>query len=76
MCFNREVVSIANPIVKFLAISCLLDALQAYGNAILRTVGAQSYCMIISFICYYVLGLPIAFYLLFKTNLRVLGINN
>lgn len=65
--------SISSPIVKFLAISCLLDALQAYGNAILRTIGAQSYCMIISFICYYILGIPIGFALLFKTKLRVLG---
>lgn len=65
--------NISSPIVKFLAVSCLLDALQAYGNAVLRTIGAQSYCMIISFVCYYVLGLPVGFALLFKTKLRVLG---
>ncbi len=52
----------------------LLDGLQVVGGGILRGMGRTRPAAVFNLLGYYVLGLPVAWYLAFETDMRVVGI--
>lgn len=69
----RETIDKSSAVFKFLSVTVVLDGLQTCGNSVIRSIGGQSKGLIISFIGFYLIGLPIGAYLLLKTQLKVLG---
>lgn len=59
--------------MQFMAVSTFADAMAIYGNEILNTVGAQKYKMLFFLVCYYLIGLPLGYFFLFKSGLKALG---
>lgn len=73
----REVLDAARPIMKYMAVCVLVESMQSYGSGVLKTAGAQSYAMVFNIICFYLIGLPLGYFFIFKTELKALGkINN
>ena len=53
----------------------LLDGTSSFNNGILRTIGAQAQASFAVFIGFYLVGSPIGLPLMFKTSLRIYGLN-
>lgn len=56
-----------------MAVSIWVESIQSYGSGILKTAGAQQYAMIFNLICFYLLGMPLGYYFMFKSGLKALG---
>ena len=59
--------------MSFMAVSIWVESIQSYGSGILKTAGAQHYAMIFNLICFYLLGMPLGYYFMFKSGLKALG---
>ena len=53
---------------------CLTDTLQVVMGGVLRGSGRQYIGAIVNFIAYYIIGIPLAIVLGFKTTLGIIGI--
>ncbi|CAF0883680.1 unnamed protein product [Brachionus calyciflorus] len=70
---NSELVSQVSKPLKFLGVIHVFDELQVCGGGILRALGSQTFGVIIAFIAFYLISLPIGLYLLLNTSLTVTG---
>jgi MATE family multidrug resistance protein len=68
-----DLIEAASNVIKYLSVVILFDGLQTYGNGIMRSIGQQKFSLLFSFFGFYVIGMPVGIYLLFKSNLGVLG---
>lgn len=57
----------------FVSFAHFMDASQGFSNGILRAVGAQLYGFVMNMVSFYLIGLPIGIFLMFKTDLGVMG---
>lgn len=62
--------------IKFLALVHLTDAGQGFAGGVFRAIGAQKYAFLMILFSFYAVGIPVGWFLMFKTKLRVLGKNH
>ena len=51
----------------------MFDLTQGIQGGLIRGVGLQGWAFIIAFVCYYIIGIPLAVLLTFKANLGLKG---
>lgn len=70
---DENVLEVLDGAMPFLAMHMVFDMTQGVQGGIIRGIGLQVKAMISALICYYAIGLPLAGYLMLKTNLKVKG---
>ena len=65
---------ICDIILPFLSLFTLIDGLAAVGSGVLRGGGKQAVGAILNVISFYMIGIPVAYYLCFHTILEVRGL--
>ncbi|KAH9742967.1 protein DETOXIFICATION 41 [Citrus sinensis] len=71
---DSEVVQAASDLTPLLAISVFLNGIQPIFSGVAIGSGWQAIVAYVNLACYYIIGLPIAYVLCFKTNIGVVGI--
>ena len=71
---NKEVEDWASQLLLIAALFQLSDGIQAIGLGILRGIGDVKRPMLITLFAYWVIGIPVGYYLGFNTALSVEGI--
>ncbi|KAL9458131.1 hypothetical protein AB3S75_007062 [Citrus x aurantiifolia] len=71
---NSEVVQAVSDLTPLLAISVFLNGIQPIFSGVAIGSGWQAIVAYVNLACYYIIGLPIAYVLGFKTNIGVVGI--
>jgi uncharacterized membrane protein (DUF485 family) len=75
LCTPDEVVrKMAKSTLPFLSVFTIVDGLQGVATGILRGAGRQSVGAVLNVVAFYVIGLPMAYILCFKTNFGVNGL--
>ena len=69
-----DVIALAIPLIVVAGIFQIADSLQSVSQALLRGLGDYRFPSIITFVCYWIIGLPIGAYLCFELHLHALGI--
>jgi len=69
-----DVIALAIPLIVVAGIFQIADSLQSVSQALLRGLGDYRFPSIITFVCYWMIGLPIGAYLCFELHLHALGI--
>ena len=59
--------------MKYMSVCVFVESLQSYGSGVLKTAGAQRYAMMFSLICFYLIGMPLGYFFIFKSGLNALG---
>ena len=67
------IVEMAGKTFRILSATIFFDGLQVCGAAIMRSVGAQVYGLIIEIFGFYMVGIPLGLYLMFKTSWGISG---
>jgi MATE family multidrug resistance protein len=68
------VIQLAIPLIITAGVFQVSDSLQSISQALLRGLGDFRFPSIITFICYWIIGLPIGAFLCFKLEWNALGI--
>lgn len=71
---EKEVIQLAIPLIVVAGIFQISDSLQSISQALLRGLGDFRFPSIITFICYWVIGLPFGAFLCFGLHYNALGI--
>jgi MATE family multidrug resistance protein len=75
LCTPDEAVrKMASDSLLFLAVFAIVDGLQGVAAGILKGAGQQAVCAFFNVVSFYVIGLPMAYYLCFHTLLKVNGL--
>ncbi|KAL5022186.1 hypothetical protein ScPMuIL_001341 [Solemya velum] len=70
---DRAVVSLATRLFPLLAFMHLFDASQGVSSGVIRGTGNQRFGALVNLVAYYMLALPVAVPLMFKTSIGVAG---
>lgn len=71
---TTDVVTIAIPLLFIAAFFQIPDGLQSVGMGILRGIKDVTFPSFVAFIAYWIIGIPLCYYLGFKTNMGINGI--
>lgn len=71
---EMHVIQLAIPLIITAGVFQVSDSLQSISQALLRGLGDFRFPSIITFICYWIIGLPIGAFLCFKLEWNALGI--
>lgn len=71
---DPEIVSMIINAMGMLCSFVLLDAVHGVNSGIIRALGRQFDASMMTLICYYVFGLPLALYFAFELDMRVPGL--
>lgn len=71
---DPEVIKVANRAVPFLSIFTMIDGLQGVCSGVLRGAGKQFIGAVANIVAFYAIGLPMAWFFCFTTDLGVNGL--
>lgn len=71
---ETDVISLAIPLIIVAGIFQISDSLQSVSQALLRGLGDYRFPSVYTFICYWIIGLPIGAFLCFGLKMNALGI--
>jgi len=71
---DPKVMKVANDAVPFLSLFAMIDGMQGVASGVLRGAGKQFIGAVANIIAFYVIGLPMAWFLCFKHGLGVRGL--